>query len=225
MSNQFAKINNFIEDILYVDRSVEETMKIYSEWARNYNEHAEHGQFINMPKLLAREFGKLNLPKNVRILDVGAGTGLLGTFLHEIGYENIDALDGSQEMLDRAKSLNGVYRNFINALVKVGQRLPIEDKTYDVALMSAVVCPSHISVEAYGEIVRIVKSGGVIGWIKRVNEAFSKNSNEYRNGAYENLLKKYEINGLWTPINSYCPAVIENLMAGTNGEIYFMRVI
>ena len=45
----------------------------------------------------------------VSILDVAAGTGLVGVELVKVGFKNIVALDYSQEMLDLAKEKgNGV---------------------------------------------------------------------------------------------------------------------
>ena len=47
--------------------------------------------------------------KDIKILDAGAGTGIIGEMLVQRGYRNIDALDISEEMLNLAKQRN-VYR-------------------------------------------------------------------------------------------------------------------
>ena len=48
--------------------------------------------------------------KNARILDVGAGTGLVGEYLKKRGFCNLDALEPSLGMLEVAKTKN-VYKN------------------------------------------------------------------------------------------------------------------
>ena len=54
--------------------------------------------------------------KDIKILDAGAGTGIIGEMLVQQGYRNIDALDISEEMLNLAKQRN-VYR-FIWVLLR-----------------------------------------------------------------------------------------------------------
>ena len=50
--------------------------------------------------------------KEGRILDVAAGTGRAGAVLHKLGFSNIDALDVSKMMLEKAKEKN-VYNQVI----------------------------------------------------------------------------------------------------------------
>ena len=50
-----------------------------------------------------------NANKEIRILDAGAGTGIIGKMLVDLGYKNIDGLDISQKMLDLAAPKN-VYK-------------------------------------------------------------------------------------------------------------------
>ena len=47
--------------------------------------------------------------KDIKILDAGAGTGIIGEMLVQQGYRNIDTLDISEEMLNLVKQRN-VYR-------------------------------------------------------------------------------------------------------------------
>ena len=58
------------------------------------------------PQGTATRFSELNLPKEAKILDCGAGTGLLSYFLQPLGYANIDALDGCEKMLEKAKKVS-----------------------------------------------------------------------------------------------------------------------
>lgn len=95
---------------------------------------------------------------DLRILDVSAGTGLVGNVLRDHGYRNIDALDISQKMLDEAKKLN-IYKNMF--CVALGEKpIPgIENHQYDAAICVGALTVGHVKPVALDEIVRIVKPG------------------------------------------------------------------
>ena len=48
--------------------------------------------------------------RNACILDVACGTGLVGEYMREHGYNNIDGVDFSPAMLERARE-RAVYRS------------------------------------------------------------------------------------------------------------------
>ena len=48
---------------------------------------------------------------DLKIIEVGAGTGLIGIELQTLGYSNLHALDISPEMLKEAKKRN-IYKRF-----------------------------------------------------------------------------------------------------------------
>ena len=50
---------------------------------------------------------------DLKIIDVGAGTGLIGIELQNLGYSNLHALDISPEMLKEAKKRNIYKRLFL----------------------------------------------------------------------------------------------------------------
>ncbi|XP_076332848.1 methyltransferase-like protein 27 [Tachypleus tridentatus] len=81
-----------------------------------------------------------------------------------MGYKYIDALDGTQEMLDIARKKN-VYRNFCQFFLGCGYESPIKDGTYDVAISTGAIGQGHIPYEAFYEIVPMVKQGGLICWL------------------------------------------------------------
>ena len=112
----------------------------------------------NGAQIVVKCFLELGWPKECRIVDIGAGTGIIGSLLKEHGYVNVDGLDASNKMLEIAKQKN-CYRNLINCIVASDIRLPIESRAYDVVIMAGVFCPGHVSVDAFNEILRITKSG------------------------------------------------------------------
>ena len=69
---------------------------------------------------------------NIKILDLGAGTGTVGLDLSKHGYTNVDAIDVSKKMLDKAKEKH-VYKNYICEAV-TDRRLNIATGTYDAII-------------------------------------------------------------------------------------------
>jgi predicted TPR repeat methyltransferase len=93
-----------------------------------------------------------------RILDAGAGTGIVGQHLKDLGYTNIDGLDISQEMLNIARD-KGVYKNLICAPISEKRIEQIETGCYDALISSGTITVGHVKPPALDEIVRLVKPG------------------------------------------------------------------
>lgn len=66
----------------------------YDQWAKvvNFTEPFE----ISKQVYLSEEEEGLQVSTDALILDVGAGTGVVGKQLHEQGYTNMQALDASE---------------------------------------------------------------------------------------------------------------------------------
>lgn len=99
-----------------------------------------------------------NSTSDLRILDVGAGTGLVGNILRDYGYRNIDALDISQRMLDEAKKRN-IYKNMFCAALGEKPIPGIENDQYDAVICVGTLTVGHVKPVSLDEIVRIVKKG------------------------------------------------------------------
>ncbi len=70
------------------------------------------------PHILADFCNILISDKNARILDVGAGTGLVGEHLKKRGFFNLDALEPSRGMLEVAESKD-IYRKLYSDRISV----------------------------------------------------------------------------------------------------------
>ena len=85
-----------------------------------YGQHAKNFDFIqkitgfNDPAMIVKYLAEQNFSKESKIIDFGCGTGLVGVELTKNGFTNIVGVDGSQEMLEvaRSKQMDGkpVYR-------------------------------------------------------------------------------------------------------------------
>ena len=97
--------------------------------------------------------------KDIKIIDLGAGTGLVAVELKKHGFTNIDGLDMSPEMLKKAKEKD-VYQKYIcEALTE--KRLDIPTGAYDVVLSVGAVTCGYIKSNAFDEILRLGKSANI----------------------------------------------------------------
>ncbi|XP_021349292.1 Williams-Beuren syndrome chromosomal region 27 protein-like isoform X2 [Mizuhopecten yessoensis] len=91
----------------------EEKTQFYDSWSKQYEEDMHTVEYRG-PAIVADVLAELypGTRENVCILDVAAGTGLVGVELAKQGFVKVDALDPSQGMLDEAKT-KGVYQKMI----------------------------------------------------------------------------------------------------------------
>ncbi|XP_066288853.1 methyltransferase-like protein 27 isoform X2 [Branchiostoma lanceolatum] len=104
-----------IETHLDHNSTPEALAKSYDDWSGTYDEEIMTQLNCTGPRKCAETMEKVmggsNL-KEVRVLDVAAGTGLCAEELVKKGFTNIDAVDGSQKMLYLAEKKQ-IYRRLI----------------------------------------------------------------------------------------------------------------
>ncbi|RNA44566.1 Williams-Beuren syndrome chromosomal region 27 [Brachionus plicatilis] len=98
--------------------------------------------------------------KNARILDIAAGTGLVAIALQRYGFTNMDGLDPSAGMLDKAKEKN-LYHNYYYEGIYADKKTSVPDELYDHVLCCASMDDDGlIKFESIEEFLRMMKSGG-----------------------------------------------------------------
>ena len=83
----------------YAARTPEELDEAYRVWAPTYDEDSIRRFGYAAPAAAAELLSRHLVDPGARILDAGAGTGLVGGFLKERGFVNLVALDRSHDML------------------------------------------------------------------------------------------------------------------------------
>ena len=100
--------------------------------------------------------------EDAKILDVGAGTGLVGEELCKRNFTNVDALDASQALLNEAEK-KGVYKQLFVDVLGPKRRLQLADNSYDAAIAVGVFTANHVKADgAMDEIARVVRPGGLV---------------------------------------------------------------
>jgi MFS family permease len=108
------------------------------------------------PREVATVVRKL-VPSDARILDVGAGTGLLGAELSGAGYSHLDGLDLSPGMLEEARRKH-VYLELREG--RLGDDLDYASGSFDGVVASGVLTTGHAPARSLDELVRITRPGG-----------------------------------------------------------------
>ncbi|MDJ0894558.1 MAG: methyltransferase domain-containing protein [Alphaproteobacteria bacterium] len=136
-----------------------EVAEFYDEWAATYDEELVEANDYVAPMRLAQSFAEHAGRKDLRIIDIGCGTGLAGQALHALGFTRLDGLDLSPGMLAKARA-KGVYDALIEG--DMTKRVPVDDATYEAAVSAGAFSHSHIGPIGFDEILRIVKPGALI---------------------------------------------------------------
>lgn len=143
-------------ETVYAAASDEELAEAYAKWAADYDRQtAEMGYCLPwmISAWVARYVDKGAGP----LLDAGCGTGLSGLTLKALGYNDLEGLDLSEEMLAIAGSRNA-YRELECATL--GKELPWPDDHFVAFFSTGVFTEGHALASSLDELVRITRPGG-----------------------------------------------------------------
>ncbi len=80
----------------YHAKKSQDTAEVYNDWASEYEQHMKNVGYTH-PAMVASMVSRHVAPSGDRVLDAGAGTGVLGEILTALGYPNIVGLDVSED--------------------------------------------------------------------------------------------------------------------------------
>lgn len=139
--------------------------KLYSKFARQFDEFASPVGYEKAQGcvILAKEISEMIQNKTIKVLDFGAGTGLVAEELNKVGFTNVDALDCSVDLLSVA-SEKGVYQHHIVTTGDPSDTSNIPDNTYDLICSAGTffLTKTHPGGKFFREMARITKPGGMI---------------------------------------------------------------
>ncbi|KAK3865922.1 hypothetical protein Pcinc_028522 [Petrolisthes cinctipes] len=196
--------------------SVAEVIAIYDEHCTTYEKMVcEKGKYKG-PFILVEAVTK-EVPecrrKEVRVLDVAAGTGMVGVALAQKGFTNLDALEPSEGMLECLRSKN-VYTNTFHEYIGQGHT-NVPQGCYDLVFAVGGMGYNHIPFTGVLEFVRFAKPGGLVMICMRHDEEdYLTKLKEYMNRLEEQQLWKKEFS---TPIKDF--------LIGTEGILFVYQVL
>ncbi|XP_045187799.2 methyltransferase-like protein 27 [Mercenaria mercenaria] len=190
----------------------------YLDWAKSYDQLTSMTGWTGPSKVADVTAGCFTPEQRdcVRILDVGAGTGLVAKELSKRGFRHIDALDPSEAMLSEAKKV-GVYENYIIDFLSSDSPTSIPDNSYDALTGSGIFAGGHVPCEALHEMIRLVKPGGFVVLV--VSDQFLSVSEPYK--LLEPMMDKLEFDRKWKKISS---EVFPNYYGVDSGRVWCFKI-
>lgn len=175
---------------VYSSQNKQELTERYDVWAKDYEKDLDDQFGYIGPEPAVDVLVKYVSP-DAKILDAGAGTGLVGQFLYQRGYHNLEAMDMSQGMLKEAKQKN-VYKAFHEGIL--GQALDFPNDSFDAIISVGVFTYGHAGSESFDELIRITKPGGYI--------IFTISVGHYEGSDFKTKLTSLESSGKWERVET-----------------------
>jgi predicted TPR repeat methyltransferase len=198
-----------IHDRVLKATSKEELAKAYGEWAGQYDRDLVDEMGYVAPAIASQLLQEYVDDKQVRILDAGCGTGLVGATLHQSGYYNLEGFDYSVDMLERAKD-KGVYTRLHQG--DLTGRLDLPGNSYDAIISVGTFTCGHVGPEAFDELVRITKPEGHL--------CFTVRDQAWEEDNYRFAMNKLENSGVWKRLEEKTTDYIQQDGSSCNVCIY-----
>ena len=165
---------------VYSSRDEEELAARYNQWAKTYEADLDN-DFGWVGPLFAVETMVKYVPKDARILDAGAGTGLVGQLLSERGYNNLIAMDLSEGMLNEARK-KSAYQEFYQMVM--GKPLDFPSDSFDAMISVGVLTVGHAPASSLDELVRVTRPDGYVVFTLRP-DVYEENGFREKHAALE----------------------------------------
>ena len=171
---------------IYKLKTPEEILDYYRDWtAKNKYNHDMVEMNYTAPKETVSVLTKHAFQKDLKILDAGCGTGLVGIELKKHNYSNIDGVDFSQNMLDLVPK--DIYKNLKK--FDLNKPLNYKNNTYDVVICVGTFTYGHVKAHALDELIRIIKNKGLI--------CFTINEGIYEEYKFDKKIKQLTDSKSW----------------------------
>lgn len=145
-------------DKAYQARDAASTRTLYDDWSASYDAEVRENGYAT-PKRCAEALASFTKDMKQPILDFGCGTGLSGLALKLGGFEVIDGLDLSADMLAQAET-KGVYRNL--AQIDAGVALLHTPGTYHAIAAIGVIGAGAAPISVFHTLMKGLDKGNML---------------------------------------------------------------
>jgi predicted TPR repeat methyltransferase len=141
----------------YALEGPEGSRRLYAGWAATYDEDFARATGYRLPEAVAAAYAAAG--GSGPVLDVGAGTGLVGERLAARGIGPVDGADISPEMLMQA-GRKGIFRRLLEGDATAG--LPLPDAAYAGIVSAGTFTLGHLGPEVLPELLRVAAPGALL---------------------------------------------------------------
>jgi SAM-dependent methyltransferase len=159
----------------------------YDNWADTYDRDLLDEYGYSAHRIATRALADLAPDKDISIIDVGCGTGLVGLELVKHGFSNIDGVDISRQMMAKAEA-TGVYRDLI--WQNVEETPVIDDGAYDAVICAGSFGIGHMGPEAIPNLISMAAPGKPV--------IIFMNAEPFVDEDYPSHISQLETRGIWT---------------------------
>lgn len=180
-------------DRVYAANTPQELGEAYAQWAADYDRETIALGYC-LPFMIAGWVAR-HVPRQAGpLLDAGCGTGLSGPLLRALGYDDLEGLDYSQEMLELAATRNA-YGRLKQA--ELGKVLPWAEGHFAAFLSTGVFTAGHAPASSLDELVRITRPGG--------HAVFTVRDVLIEDGGFADMFRQLEEAGRWRKLEESEP--------------------
>ncbi len=151
-------------DDAYAVETPEDNVRLYADWADTYeSDFVEHHGWVVFRRV-AEQLAMRRDDVRGAVLDVGCGTGIGGVALRECGFDVVDGIDISAEMLAAAgrKTFGSgipVYRNLYEG--DLTKTTGIGSGSYGGLVSAGTFTHGHLGPESLDELWRVAAHGAI----------------------------------------------------------------
>ena len=156
---------------------------LYASWAATYDKEVQKNGYVT-PKRIANALKDVVTDQSDFILDYGCGTGLSGSALQAVGFENIDGLDVSQEMVRLAEK-KSIYKNL--KVFDPFTEIPVHPGQYKIITAIGVIGAGAAPLQVFDSLFALLPQNGLF--------AFSFNDHTLNDLNYEQKVDNYLSSG------------------------------
>lgn len=136
---------------------------VYADWANTY----DHDVFATLKisgsdRIADLLHDHVSDVKSAEVLDAGCGTGAVAGRLKSHGFDLIDGVDLSPEMLQVAKSKN-LYRNLVEA--NLNEPFILSHSPYSAIVSAGTFTTGHVGAEGFHNLFSHLQRGGLMACV------------------------------------------------------------
>ena len=178
---------------VYAASSTEELASAYAKWSSDYDRETIALGYC-LPFVIAGWVARHVPVGDGPLLDAGCGTGLSGAYLKPLGYNAIEGLDFSEEMLSLARQRKAYS---VLKQAALGEVLPWPDGYFAAFFSTGVFTEGHAPASSLEELVRITRKGG--------HAIFTVRDSVFEQGGFRDVFGRLEGTGRWRPVEESPP--------------------